>query len=77
MKYFKRKENTHVVLKVADIQKAFGPETRLQLERMLSFISGYRHAKNKEACPTYLVVNMDEPYAAKVLEVIKEGELSK
>ena len=77
MKRFKRKENTHVVLKVDDIQKAFDLETQHLLECLTSYISGYRRAKNKEAYPTYLVVNMDEPYAAKVLEVIKEGELSK
>jgi len=77
MKRFKIKEGTHEVLKLEDINKALDCEQIIQLTKLVSFIRGYRKAKGKQPRPKYLVVNCDEPYADRVREVIKQGELSK
>jgi hypothetical protein len=76
MKDFKIKENTHIVIKVKDL-KNISCEAQGRLHWILLEIMEYRKDSGKPYKNDYYVVNKDELYADKILEVIKQGELEK
>jgi len=75
-KPFELKENTHVVFKKSDEEKYL---TKKQVEDMghLLYKIDTGRVKDGKELNYYYVINKDEPYADKVLEVIKNGEVSK
>ena len=68
--------NGYIVLKKEDIE-CLDNEQKIQLEKIISFISGYRKAQGKETNPIYLIVNEKEPYIFMVKEAIEQGEIYK
>ena len=80
MKYRKKsievKENTHFVIKAEDAVNALSEDDFETFDVLLVKIMCYRERIGKSKCPKYYVVNLDEPYADLILEVIKYGEQS-
>lgn len=60
------KKNTHLVLKWEWIENNLNTEERAIFDILV--------AKSRMANHEYYVVNLDEPYAEKVAEIIKESE---
>ena len=76
MKEFEVKQGTHIVLKVADVEKYLTDNQKYQLKRIQTVIE-YGRIESKKKLNDYYVVNLDEPYADKIYEVIKNGEIKK
>jgi len=70
------KLNTHIVIKREDLDKYLNPAQVGALMDMLSRINEKREESGKKV-NDYYVVNTDEPYAQKVLDLILEGEAKK
>ncbi len=68
------KENTHTVLKNADIEKYLNDSQKKNLQDIIMTIGYGRHDDGKAAVNQYYVCNVDEPYADKVLKVILEAD---
>lgn len=66
-------ENTHTVLKNADIEKYLNDSQKKNLQDIIMTIVYGRDRDGKEAVNQYYVCNVDEPYADKVLKVILEA----
>jgi hypothetical protein len=76
MNEFKEKIGTHIVIKVEDIRKL----NVLQREKLGSILHSLQHKRmkeGKEPCPKYYIINLDEPYAEEVFDIIKRGEIKK
>jgi hypothetical protein len=72
-----KKENTHIVLKRADVQEYLtGPEQRA-LDAMMDKIVRRRAYDGRKPVNDYYVCNTDEPYAGAVRSAILQGEESK
>jgi hypothetical protein len=71
---FKRKETSHIVLKLADVRAALTVEEQDELMRLGEKVALYRESTLRNGFPNYYVVNADEPYAPAILEMIKCGE---
>jgi hypothetical protein len=76
MKKLKVKENTHFVIKKDDTMQYLNRLQKVALRDVLDTISKSRKKDNKKN-NEYLIINKDEPYANKVLEVIINGEIEK
>ena len=76
MEKFEVKQGTHIVLKVADVEKYLTDNQKYQLKRIQTVIE-YGRIESKKKLNDYYVVNLDEPYADKIYEVIKNGEIKK
>jgi len=74
---FEKKESTHIVLKIDDINRCLTREDRAVLGFIADKIAMWREAMGKESKPQYYVVNKDELYADLVFEIIKLGESAK
>ena len=76
MKSFEIKENTHIVLKKEDLLLALSPE---EMAVFYSFLARYNILREQrgKSVAKYYIVNQDEPYAEKVLDVIIQGEALK
>ena len=68
---FVKKNDTHLILKVADLNKHLTTTARTHLDATL------RKIDKDVGKRSYYVVNTDEPYAGKILKVIKRGEKRK
>ncbi len=77
MKEFVEKKGTHIVLKNEDTFNCLNVFENVVLCEILKKVSSYRELKGKNPFPEYYIVNVDEPYANLVLEVIKYGEKNK
>lgn len=73
MKQFELKDDTHIVLKIAHVEKYLTIEEYGKLYELI-WLLDERMGKMPNA---YYVVNKDEPYADEVLAVIKRGEMAK
>jgi hypothetical protein len=73
---FIKKEGTHVVLKEADINEHLSESEQKIFELLYEKVIKGRKSLGKPE-NAYYVVNVTEPYADKILEVIKEGEMVK
>jgi hypothetical protein len=63
-----------VVLKIEDVDKYCSFEQQEQLSDICVQIEGGRMEEGKNAENRYLVVNIDEPYAKEVKEIIEKHE---
>ena len=70
------KLNTHIVIKRDDLDKYLNPAQVGALMGMLSRINKKREESGKKV-NDYYVINTDEPYAKKVLDLILEEEAKK
>jgi len=61
------------VLKNADIKKYLEHEDRLTLAKLIGKIQNGRIEDGKNPNNTYLVINTDEKYAPKVVEILKRN----
>lgn len=69
-----RKNNTHIIVKLDDAENYLTVAEKVRLQNILRRIEDGRRADNKEFRNQYLIVNMDEPYAEGVLQLILLGE---
>jgi CRISPR/Cas system-associated protein Cas10 (large subunit of type III CRISPR-Cas system) len=70
---FEEKPNTHIVMKRDDV-KELDLITSIKLDSALRALEEVRKDKGKEPNPSYIVVNLDEPYADTIMGIIKQGE---
>lgn len=70
----KKKTNTHLVWKNADISEVCSPEDLRTLAQISTKIKAYREMTGREAVPEYIVVNKDEGYADIIEQVIEDCE---
>lgn len=75
-KVFELKENTHMVLKESDIVDHLTEAEQEILAILYEKIMTGRESNGKEE-NSYYIVNLDEPYADEILDVIMKGETSK
>ncbi len=73
---FETKTGTHYVIKKEDLAM-LDTWYNEEIDMIILKISAKREKVGKELFPSYYVVNLDEPYANEVLEVIKRGEEKK
>lgn len=66
---FKR-ENKYLVLKWDDVRRFLHPNDGENLDRILTIIADGRQSEGKKE-NSYVVVNMDEPYAEQVWKLIQ------
>lgn len=76
MKQVERKQDTHIVIKVADARKYLNKEGRDMLACVLGAIDIGRESDGKTP-NSYVVCNVDEPYSEAVLQTILDGEARK
>lgn len=68
------KNLSHCVIKLHNIELYCDPDDILNLAVICNKVLKGRAASGKEADPTYLVINTDEPYAEEVAEFIRRHE---
>lgn len=68
------KKNTHVVIKIEDIEKYLTREEIGCLNAFLIQIQQGRQKDGKKPINNYYICNTDEPYAEEVHSVILRGE---
>ena len=68
---FVEKKDTHLILKVVDLNKHLTTTARTHLDATL------RKIDKDVGKRSYYIVNTDEPYADKILKIIKRGEKCK
>lgn len=71
------KENTHIVLKEADVARYLSYNNIKLLNELQDEIEKGRASEGKNPSPRYLICNLDEPYSDKVFEAILDGEAEK
>jgi hypothetical protein len=76
MNTFEIKKDTHIVIKTEDLQYYLTELEFRNLDSILKKINEGRKSRGKKI-NKYLIINTDEPYANKVMKVIREGELEK
>ena len=74
---FKEKVDTHLVLKLDDVENALDLEEIELLNELFDKIARYRISQRKNAFSEYYIVNIDEPYADQVYDIIMENEMNK
>ena len=72
MKKFKLKEDTHIILKMEDIEKYLGEFEQIKLMKYLNIIYDGRTKDGKEINKYYLC-NQDEHYSRDVFDLIKRN----
>lgn len=65
--------NKFIVFKIEDVNKYITDNGKFDLDVIGEIISRER-AKEGKSLNNYLVINTDEPYADKVIELMKEHE---
>lgn len=60
---------THVVLKKADVEAA---NMGAKLQVVSEIVGRHRESEGKNPAPEYIVVNVDEPYASEIINVLKK-----
>ena len=65
--------NKFVVIKVEDIQDNLTEAGKKQLRETLNYIAAMREQEGKRPYNTYLVINVDEPYAPEIVEILKRN----
>lgn len=65
-------EMKFTVIKNQDVEKHLDDRDKSELSRILWKIEQGRYEEGKEAANTYLVVNIDEPYAPEVIGIMKD-----
>lgn len=65
-------EMKFTVLKNEDVNQHLDERDKSELSRILWKIEQGRYEAGKEATNTYLVVNVDEPYAREVIGIMKD-----
>lgn len=65
-------EMKFTVLKNEDVNQHLDDRDKSELSRILWKIEQGRYEAGKEAANTYLVVNVDEPYAPQVIGIMKD-----
>ena len=73
MKQFEIKDDTHIVLKVEDVEQ-LSTHDQFNLHMIIENVKKLRTSQGKKI-NAYYVVNRDEPYAEKVFDAIKSGEM--
>lgn len=68
------KKNTHVVIKIEDIEKYLTREEIGYLNAFLIQIQQGRQKDGKKPINDYYICNTDEPYSEEVYSVILRGE---
>lgn len=76
MRKFEKKVGTHFVLKNDDCMYYLNRHQKVALRDGIDTIAKGRLDDGKKL-NDYFVVNIDEPYAQEVFEVIKKGETNK
>ena len=76
MKKVEKKYNTHIVIKIDDLEK-LDDGYQNDLDDVLLCLDEIREKSGREPRPKYLVVNLDEPYAEEVWGIILSGEREK
>jgi len=71
MGVFDGMQNKFTVVKNQDIQELLEPAEQCEMQRMLRKIDDARFRRGKNI-NVYLVVNIDEPYAPEVAEIMKD-----
>lgn len=64
-------KHSHLVVKHADIYDYLLRSERHELNIYLQTIQDQRIRAGKPASPDYLVINMDEPYADEVIDIMR------
>lgn len=72
MKPFEIKDDTHIVLKVEDVEQ-LSAQDQFNLHMIIENVKKLRTSQGKKI-NAYYVVNRDEQYAGKILDVIKQNE---
>ncbi|MNW38784.1 hypothetical protein D3C74_158610 [compost metagenome] len=65
-------EMKFTVLKNEDVNQHLDERDKSELSRILWKIEQGRYEAGKEAANSYLVVNVDEPYASEVIGIMKD-----
>lgn len=65
--------NKFTVLKNEDVEKYLNAKGKLSLNKITETISDGRSMDNKKPQNQYLVINVDEPYAYAVIEILKRN----
>lgn len=71
------KVNIHIVLKREDVSNYLSKSEQAALDEMIDRIIRGREKDNKKPINSYYIVNVDEPYAEAVYDIITDGEKSK
>jgi len=64
-----------VVLKTVDIDDCLSPAQKESLEDILHTVYEYRKETGRNPLPMYYVVNVDEPYADEVRDLIAQNNI--
>ncbi|MUG26022.1 hypothetical protein GNQ08_27045 [Paenibacillus macerans] len=62
------------VVKNEDVEKYLDTRDKSELSRILWKIEQGRYEEGKESVNKYLVVNVDEPYALEIVEIMKANK---
>lgn len=65
--------NKFLVFKIDDVKKYLGEAAYAQLSHTLAQIAFMREKEGKTPCNTHLVVNIDEPYAPQIVDILKQN----
>lgn len=65
--------NKFLVFKIDDVRKYLGEAAYAQLSHTLAHIASMRENDGKTPCNTHLVVNIDEPYAPEIVNILKQN----
>lgn len=70
-------KNMYIVLKREDVSNYLSKSEQAALDEMIDRIIRGRKKDNKKPINSYYIVNVDEPYAEAVYDIITDGEKSK
>ena len=69
-----KKYNTHLVIKNEDIEKYLSQEMQEDLEDIINTLKYNKEMAGEDTDKGYYIVNIDEPYADDILQLILKGE---
>jgi len=64
---------THIVIKKDDVEKYLSLESENKLNNILKEIECARWLMGKKSDNKYLVINVDEPYAPEIIQILKKN----
>lgn len=62
-----------IVLKISDINDALNGDEIEEFTKLCHRVTKYREQKGKNPNNEYIVVNIDEPYAPEIIEIMKRN----
>ncbi len=65
-------EDKFLVLKKADIEDALSEDNQTTLNTLVAIVRGWRSVHGKSLDNQYVVINLDEPYAGQVLDLMQK-----